>query len=60
MKRTKAIYTKVSPVIKDGKWASETIKNEVRVMAFAEGYAMVRYKGCTPFAVPEKNLEILP
>ena len=29
---------------------------EVRVMARAEGYAMVRRKGCMPFAVSEKDL----
>lgn len=27
-----------------------------RVMALAEGYAMVRYKGCAPFVVPVKEL----
>tara|TARA_R110000744_G_scaffold300691_1_gene409826 strand:+ start:52 stop:216 length:165 start_codon:yes stop_codon:yes gene_type:complete len=29
---------------------------EVRVMARADGYAMVRRKGCMPFAVSEKDL----
>lgn len=29
---------------------------EVRVMALAEGYAMVRHKGCAPFAVSVSEL----
>lgn len=29
---------------------------QVRVMARAEGYAMVRRKGCAPFVVSEKEL----
>jgi hypothetical protein len=27
-----------------------------RVMALAEGYAMVRYRGCAPFVVPVQEL----
>lgn len=30
--------------------------SEVRVMARAEGYAMVRYRGCRPFVVSDKDL----
>ena len=30
---------------------------EVRIMAEAEGYAMVRRKGCVPFVVQLKELE---
>lgn len=30
---------------------------EVRIMAVAEGYAMVRRKGCMPFAVSLKDLD---
>ena len=29
-----------------------------RVMAVAEGYAMVRYPRCTPFIVPVKELDL--
>ncbi len=32
----------------------------VRVMARAEGYAMVRFPGCMPFVVPVKEIELLP
>ncbi len=32
----------------------------VRVMARAEGYAMVRRHGCMPFIVPEKELTTIP
>lgn len=28
----------------------------VRVMAVADGWAMVRYSGCSPFALPLKSL----
>lgn len=31
---------------------------EVRIMALAEGYAMVRRKGCMPFIVSEKDLHL--
>lgn len=34
--------------------------SEVRVMARAEGYAMVRHKGAVPFAVPEEKLSPIP
>lgn len=33
------------------------IVSEVRVIARAEGYAMVRHKGAIPFVVDEKQLE---
>lgn len=33
--------------------------NPVRVMAVAEGYAMVRYPGCSPFIEPVKDLRRL-
>jgi hypothetical protein len=32
-------------------------RREVRVMVRAEGYAMVRRKGCMPYVVPEKELQ---
>lgn len=34
----------------------DPIPFEVRVMAIAEGYAMIRHKGCMPFVVSEKEL----
>lgn len=36
----------------DAKWPQQA-----RVIAIAEGYAMVRFKGCMPFIVPTKDLE---
>ena len=42
--------------MKDGKWVYEGEVSTVRVMARAEGYAMVRHKGCVPFVVSEKDL----
>lgn len=32
----------------------------IRLMARAEGYCMVRYKGAMPFCIPEKEWENLP
>jgi hypothetical protein len=37
-------------------WLREGSKLPIRVMAVAEGWAMVRYKGCTPFAMYIKDL----
>ncbi len=45
----KAIYTRTFPIIVDGKFIQRTVEWEVRVMAIAENYAMVRRKGCMPF-----------
>jgi hypothetical protein len=57
MKRVFMIYTReMAKSFKDGKWTYETLISEVRVMAIAEGYAMVRAKGGMPFVVNEKNL----
>lgn len=56
----KAIYTRTFPkAFVQGKWTHETVESEVRVMAEAEGYAMVRHKGCVPFAVRLKELRPL-
>ena len=41
---------------KDGKWTHRTLIDTVRVLARAEGYAMVRLKGAMPFVVSEKRL----
>lgn len=39
-----------------GKWIDEVTLWEVRVMAEAEGYSMVRRKGCYPYVCPIKEL----
>ena len=39
-----------------GKFVRRIKPERVRVMARAEGYAMVRLKGCMPFVVPESSL----
>lgn len=52
----KAIYSQRRPKAFDGKWSYETVEYEVRVMARAEGWAMVRRKGCMPFVASEKEL----
>lgn len=31
--------------------------NRLKIMAFADGYAMVRYKGCYPWTIPIKELK---
>lgn len=57
MKKT-AIHVVRRPVrITDKGWEYETERFEVRVMAVAEGYAMVRRKGCMPYVAPVKELE---
>lgn len=58
MKRSKemAMYDRKIVVVVAGKFAQETRPEEVRVMARAEGFALVRRKGCLPFAVWEKEL----
>jgi hypothetical protein len=33
---------------------------EIRVMAVAEGYAMVRYRGCVPWCISVRDLMNLP
>lgn len=51
------VHFKRHPVklTRDG-WEYETVEREVRVLAEAEGYAMVRVKGGAAFAVPIKEL----
>jgi hypothetical protein len=55
-----ATYDRVFTVIKNGRFAREARPEVVRVMVRAEGYAMVRLKGCAPFVVPEKELRPIP
>jgi hypothetical protein len=38
---------------------SYTVSNRVKVMAVVDKYAMVRFKGCTPFVKRLKELELL-
>lgn len=57
MKLGKAIYIHTLPTIRDGKWVSVTDEFEVRIMAIAEGYALVRRKGCMPFACSVEDLK---
>ncbi len=61
MSRELAILERQFPVsFTDGKWINRTQLDTVRVMVRAEGYAMVRLKGCVPFVVSEKQLRKTP
>lgn len=60
MKKEMAIYHQEIPHIENGKFVYRTEQRIVRVIARAEGYAMVRNKGCAPFAVREKDLSAVP
>jgi len=51
MKLRKAIY------IKHGVFEPSVDRIKVRIMAIAEGYAMVRRKGAMPFVCNVKDLE---
>ena len=53
----KAILNRPNIVVRGGKFVEEREEMEVRIMAIAEGYAMVRRKGCLPFVCMEKELE---
>jgi len=59
--KKKAIHVCTVPVNFDGhKWIYKTEEKEVLVMAIADGYAMVRYKGykgCMPYVCPVKELK---
>lgn len=60
MMKDKAIYTKQEPdkLTRNG-WVYKTAQFEVRIMAVAEGYAMVRRKGAMPFICQEKDLSLI-
>lgn len=59
MKKEMALHTFQRPMGREnGKWVYETVEREVRVMARAEGYAMVRLKGAMPTVVPERELRV--
>lgn len=56
----KAIHVHTSPEnFKDGKLIYKTEEWEVRIMAIAEGYAMVRRLGCMPYICNIKELKFL-
>ena len=55
-RREMATYLRMVVEIEHGKFAGRIRPEEVRVMARAEGYAMVRKKGAVPFVVSEKEL----
>jgi len=56
VKLGKAIYTETTQTIKDGKFVPIKEDYEVRIMAIAEGYAMVRRKGAMPFIARLQDL----
>lgn len=55
-KKEFAVYHRVVRGVVNGRWADTTRLERVRVMARAEGYAMVRFPGAMPFVVSEKEL----
>lgn len=60
MKRSRETATYMRPIcrIENGKIVHRTFPQEVRILARAEGYAMVRVKGGSTFAVKEKELAL--
>ena len=57
MKARKAICTRKRPAVVAGMFETMmTEQVEVRVLAIAEGYAMVRRKGALPFVCQVKEL----
>lgn len=56
-KKAKAVHLNPIPVIREGKWVTEIQRRDVRVLAVAEGYAMVRLKGAAPYVAPLKQLQ---
>ena len=56
MKLGKAILVKRSQVIRSHGFVTETEEFEVRIMAIAEGWAMVRRKGAMPFVARLEDL----
>lgn len=59
MKPEKVIYVHRKPAIENGKWVEVVDEFEVRIMAIAEGYAMVRRKCAMPFVCNVKDLREL-
>lgn len=57
MTKEYANYEMKYPVIKDGKIVKEVVYKKVRVLARAEGWAMVRIPKGATLAVQEKELQ---
>lgn len=51
-KKYRVLTEKVTDKFDGKKWTHITRTRKVRLMAQAEGYAMVRLPGCMPFCVP--------
>ena len=50
MRKTIATHVKISRIPADGGlWVKQQESRIVEVMAIAQGYAMVRLKGCAPY-----------
>lgn len=60
MSKEYAIHNEKCHRIEQGRWVVADDKRKVRVMARAEGYAMVRRPGCAPYVVSEKELSPPP
>lgn len=60
MAKEYAIHSAQVHAVVNGRWVVDTDKRKVRVMARAEGYAMVRRNGCGPYVVCEKELSPPP
>lgn len=56
-RREMAVHHAPCVLLQDGRFVHSTEPREVRVMARAEGYAMVRRPGAMPYVAPEKELE---
>jgi len=57
MKRQKMILRRTVPDSLEAEgWVNKTEEFEVLLLAIADGYAMVRRKGCVPFVEDTKNL----
>lgn len=59
MKKQFAKYAHHYQTIEDGKFVEKINYFDVRVMATAEDYAMVRRSGCLPFVCSVKHLEMI-
>lgn len=57
LRKGKAIHNKPDCKLVDGKFVWFIDPREVRIMAIAENYAMVRRKGAMPYVASVKELE---
>lgn len=58
-KKEMAMWVRPTSTWVNTKMVKAILSVEVRVMVRAEGYAMVRRRGCAPFVVAEKELQPL-